>query len=110
DVGPGNTLMNQYAKMCFSKDYDENGTIAASGQVNEKLLTSLLAHPFFLREFPKTTGPELFNLSFLSEAQSRSNTRMIDEADVMATLCSFTAKCIAKAILPIKRQYENVCI
>lgn len=102
DVGPGNTLMNQYMQAYYSKEYDEDGQIAGSGKLNMKLLNALLEHPFFYHDFPKTTGPELFNLSFLLEAQRNSGTELIDKADVMATLCLLTAKGIANAVLTLK--------
>jgi len=110
DVGPGNTLMNLYAQQYFSKAYDENGDIATSGKVNKRLLRSLMSHLFFSREFPKTTGAELFNLSFLLRAQIKSDTERIDQTDVMATLCSFTAQCISNAILSIKKEYSDLHI
>src|SRR5690606_29842946 len=84
DVGPGNTLMNQYVQLHYSKPYDKDGAIAASGKVNKDLLTSLSEHPFFAYNFPKTTGPEDFNLFFLSNAQIKSNTSRINHADVMS--------------------------
>lgn len=108
DVGPGNTMMNQYAQQHYSKPYDEDGAIAASGKVNKELLASLLEHPFFYYDFPKTTGPEDFNLSFLSTAQIKSNTRTISPADTMATLCELTAKSIAQAINEIAKQHNPI--
>jgi len=110
DVGPGNTLMNQYIQQHYSKPYDKDGTIAASGKVNNALLAALSEHPFFSYCFPKTTGPEDFNLFFLSNAQIKSNTITISHTDVMATLCAFTAKSIAQAVTAITDQYTNLKI
>jgi len=110
DVGPGNTLMNQYIQQHYSKPYDKDGTIAASGKVNNALLAALSEHPFFSYSFPKTTGPEDFNLLFLSNAQIKSNTITISHTDVMATLCAFTAKSIAQAVTAITDQYTNLKI
>ncbi|TCK83094.1 anhydro-N-acetylmuramic acid kinase [Albibacterium bauzanense] len=107
DIGPGNTLMNQYAQQYYSKPYDDGGAIAASGKVNDELLTALLDHPFFSYSFPKTTGPEDFNLSFLSNAQLKSNTITIDHVDIMATLCALTAKSIAQPIEAITAQHPD---
>src|SRR5690606_16165116 len=110
DVGPGNTLMNQYMQIHYSKEYDRDGEIARSGKINKELLKSLFEHPFFARPYPKTTGPELFNMSFLLEAQKSSNTESIDHADVMTTLCLFTAQCIANAVRPLKEKYQNLWV
>jgi len=110
DVGPGNTLMNQYAQQYYSKPYDKDGTIAASGKVNRELLAALSDHPFFSYSFPKTTGPEDFNLHFLLDAQRKSNTTTISPADIMATLCAFTAKSIARAITAVTDQPADLRI
>jgi len=110
DVGPGNTLMNQYMQVNYLRAYDKEGEVASLGKVNNVLLKSLLDYSFFTQNFPKSTGPEVFNLNFLSDAQKKSNTELIDHQDVMATLCLFTAKGIAHAILPIKEKYEGLCV
>ncbi|KQM78334.1 anhydro-N-acetylmuramic acid kinase [Pedobacter sp. Leaf216] len=98
DVGPGNTLMDQYMQKHFGQFYDKNAAIALSGKSNQKLLSALLNCDFFELEFPKTTGPELFNLEYLIKAQEQSLTTNLGKADVMATLCHFSAETIANAI------------
>lgn len=99
DIGPGNTLMDQYVQKHFDGIYyDKDAAIAKSGRVNHKLLNALLEHNFFEASFPKTTGPELFNLSYLEQAQIETQTESISREDVMATLCHFSAKGIAMAV------------
>ena len=98
DVGPGNTLMNQYIQTRMGKEMDEQGRLAATGVVNIPLLQALLNHDFFDRPFPKTTGPELFNLDYLVDAQRISQTRDLPDADVMATLCAFSAEAIVASV------------
>lgn len=99
DVGPGNTLMDQYIQQHFPNVYyDEDAKLAKSGKVNALLLDELLKDKFFALDFPKTTGPELFSLAYLKIAQEKSNTTMIGHGDVMATLSAFTAQTIADAI------------
>ncbi len=100
DVGPGNTLMDQYIQLKFPGNYyDKDATIASAGTVNELLLKALLDHRFFEAPFPKTTGPELFSLSYIDEAIARSGQQGINDYDVMATLVRFSASCIANAIV-----------
>ncbi len=102
DIGPGNNLMDQWVQANFSgKQFDHRGTIARKGTMNPALLKSLLRHPFFNMKFPKTTGPEWFNLSYIKKAQKESHTETISHADVMATLNFFTAQTIAHAIQKI---------
>ena len=99
DVGPGNTLMDQYVQKHFEGLYfDDEAAIAGTGIVNEKLLAALLRSEFLESGFPKTTGPELFNLQYLESAQIASGTMMLKKEDVMATLCSFSAQVIVEAI------------
>ncbi len=108
DVGPGNTLLDAACKKYLNKPYDENGAIAASGTVSEPLLQALLNHPFFKSVLPKTTGPEVFNLAYVAQAQQSSLTQNIIVADLIATLSAFTATAIADLInqycagLPLK--------
>ncbi len=98
DVGPGNTLMDAYAQKYFLKNFDENGVIATNGKINDSLLNSLKNHSFFQQFFPKTTGPELFNLNYLLRAQGQSQTETISHEDVMATLNRFSAEMIVVAL------------
>jgi anhydro-N-acetylmuramic acid kinase len=95
DIGPGNTLIDAACREYFNKPYDKDSMIALSGTVNNQLLDVLLDHPFFKEKAPKTTGPELFNLSYLAEARQVSGTKNIHPEDVVATLSAFTAKTIA---------------
>ncbi|MEC3879970.1 anhydro-N-acetylmuramic acid kinase [Parapedobacter sp. 10938] len=98
DVGPGNTLMNQYMLAYLGEEMDRDARLALTGVVNEQLLETLLRHDFFALPFPKTTGPELFNLRYLTEAQRASGTEILHARDVMATLVAFSATAIAAAI------------
>jgi anhydro-N-acetylmuramic acid kinase len=105
DVGPGNTMMDAFVQKNFSgKYFDEGSVIAKKGKVNIDLLKELKAHLFFAGDFPKTIGPELFNLPYLQSAMERSKTNSITIEDTMATLNRFSADTIADAI---KRCVEN---
>jgi anhydro-N-acetylmuramic acid kinase len=78
--------------------YDENAAIALKGKVIKALLHSLNDHSFFKSSFPKTIGPELFNLAYLDQALKNADIHQYTHEDVMATLNLFTAETIAKAI------------
>lgn len=100
DVGPGNTLMDQFIQLNYpGKYFDENAAIASQGKVNLSLLNSLFDHSFFKSAYLKTAGPELFSLSYLSEAMQKSGQSGISKEDTLATLAKFTADSITKAIL-----------
>jgi anhydro-N-acetylmuramic acid kinase len=100
DVGTGNTLMDAVMQKYFrDKYFDEDAAVALQGIINEALLAVLKENDFFAKGFPKTTGPELFNLTYLQNAQERSNTKELSVYDIMATLCKFSADMIVDAIL-----------
>jgi anhydro-N-acetylmuramic acid kinase len=99
DTGPGNTLIDQAVQQFFPGSYfDKDAKLARQGQVNQRLLEALKSHSFFALPFPKTTGPELFNLTYLAEAQRTSGTENLSQLDVLATLTRFSADTIVEAI------------
>jgi anhydro-N-acetylmuramic acid kinase len=100
DVGTGNTLMDAVMQKNFEgKYFDENAQVALQGTINLQLLAALKENDFFAKGFPKTTGPELFNLAYLQAAQQRSNTTELTVYDIMATLAKFSADSISEAIM-----------
>ncbi|MBB5621075.1 anhydro-N-acetylmuramic acid kinase [Pedobacter cryoconitis] len=99
DIGPGNTLMDQFVQLNYpGKYYDQDAAIAKAGTPNPELVKALLAHPFFEQPFPRTTGPELFNLSYLENAKEATGQLMLSKEDTLASLCEFTAISIVTAI------------
>jgi len=99
DTGPGNTLLDALTRYFFpQKSYDENGELARRGTVNEPLLRSLKTNPFFEKSFPKTTGPELFNLAYVQNAQAVTGTENISPEELLATLVRFSAETVTEAM------------
>lgn len=99
DTGAGNTLIDAFTRLYFSeKAYDKDAEIAKQGTVNQSLLNILKSDEFFQKSFPKTTGPELFNIEYVKKAQSESNTKNISIQDLLATLTRFSAETIVEAI------------
>ena len=99
DVGPGNTLMDQFIQQNYPGLYfDENAGNARKGKLNPRLLGALIENDFFEASFPKTTGPELFNLQYLREAQQKSDTIELSNEDILSTLCHFSATGIINAV------------
>ena len=111
DVGPGNTMMDAFIQKHFpGKYFDENSVVAKKGKINEALLTQLKAHSFFSKDFPKTIGPELFNLSYLQKAMENCETTSLLQEDILATLNRFSADTIADAIKTCVDLNENYSV
>jgi anhydro-N-acetylmuramic acid kinase len=95
DVGPGNALLDGWCMRHTGAAYDVDGALAASGKIDAALLSRLRADPFFARTLPKSTGRELFNLTWLGRALVPGAA----VADVQATLTELSASAIAAAIV-----------
>jgi anhydro-N-acetylmuramic acid kinase len=99
DTGPANTLIDQTIRYFLpGKSFDKDAQLASTGKPDLALLTALKSHPFFKQKFPKTIGPELFNLEYVQAAQQKSNTTGISLPDLLATLTYFSSVTIAEAI------------
>jgi len=108
DTGPGNTIMDAYMQQQFAGRYfDKDAVVALQGEINIELLTALKENDFFSKPFPKTTGPELFNLGYLQKAKGKSSTENISIEDTMATLNKFSADTIIDAILKASDKNKN---
>lgn len=96
DTGPGNMLIDRACQLYFNCEFDDDGKIAAAGQVIEPWLNEMKAHPYFKRQPPKTTGRELFGFNYFDQVVvpylEREN---VGKADVVKTLTAFTASSIA---------------
>lgn len=95
DTGPGNTLMDAWIQQHQQRAYDAEGAWANSGEIHQPLLDDLLEDPFFTQSFPKSTGPEHFNLAWLTPKLLRHS---VAPEDVQATLLALTTHSIAQAI------------
>lgn len=98
DTGPGNTLLDAYMRKHGNKPYDEGAELALTGRIHDKLLSALLDNYFFKLEFPKTTGPEEFNLDYVESSILKVNDPLLTIQDILATLNRLTAETIVKAI------------
>lgn len=95
DTGPGNTLMDAWARRALNTPMDDNGKFAAAGTVSKPLLQTLLQDSYFSKPPPKSTGPEYFNLDWLL---SRMSSTPLQPQDIQATLCELTAVSVADDI------------
>ncbi len=98
DCGLGNLLMDTWCQRHTGQDYDKDGAWAAGGTVIAPLLSELLAHPFFDLAPPKSTGRDMFNMSWLEAQLQPGYDPGYAPQDVQATLLEFSARGIADAI------------
>jgi anhydro-N-acetylmuramic acid kinase len=105
DTGPGNTLLDAFTRKYYPNlAYDKDAALAKQGKIIPELLHELKANEFFQKPFPKTTGPELFNISYVDNAIKRGKLDTPSVFDLLATLTRFSAETIAEAI---KKSFEG---
>jgi anhydro-N-acetylmuramic acid kinase len=94
DCGPGNVLLDGWARRHLGRDFDEDGQWASRGRTDAGLLDRLLEEPFLDAPPPKSTGRELFRLAWLEEKLPNA----YHPVDVQSTLTDFTARSIVDSI------------
>ena len=90
DTGPGNMVIDRLMKEFYEKSYDENGAMAASGKLQQKLLNDILKFDnYYNRKPPKSTGREFYGESFVEYILSIAPG--VSDEDVIRTVTDYTA-------------------
>jgi anhydro-N-acetylmuramic acid kinase len=77
-----------------AKSYDENGDWAASGTPCYPLVEQWLSHEYFHLPPPKSTGRELFGVTYLHDCLENAQAYQLNSADFLATITELTATSI----------------
>jgi anhydro-N-acetylmuramic acid kinase len=96
DTGPGNSLLDLAVQHFTNgaKSYDENGDWAASGTPCYPLVEQWLSHEYFHLPPPKSTGRELFGVTYLHDCLENAQAYQLNSADFLATITELTAASI----------------
>jgi anhydro-N-acetylmuramic acid kinase len=105
DSGPGNALLDSYCQKFLDQDYDRNGLLARKGKVHKASLNKMLAHPFFKKRQPKSTGKEIFNLTLIPKSLLQQSSE-----NILATLTELTATTIAQAIKHKQQSINEIIV
>lgn len=89
DTGPANGLIDTWVEAQTGERYDADGALAATGQVDETVLTAMLDNPWFDQPPPKSLDRSDFTVQ---------PARGLSAADGAATLTAFTAATVALAL------------
>ena len=96
DCGPGNVLLDAWCQQHTGAAFDAGGSWAAQGHRLPNLLQTLRDETFFDQRPPKSTGRDLFNVSWLKK--KLSNFSSAAPEDVQATLTELTASICAENV------------
>lgn len=94
DTGPGNMIIDGLMQHFYHQKYDNDGLVAASGNIIEQLLTEQLSNKYYQQPFPKTTGREQFGNQFIQSILKLD----YQPQDLIATFTYLTARTIADSI------------
>ena len=99
DTGPGNALLDVAVSRLTegARHYDHDGELAQQGKINETWLDELLNHPYYARDYPKTTGRETFGTAAAQDLLAQAQARGLGAHEIIATLTALTATNIADA-------------
>ena len=95
DIGPGNVLIDEYVKKTKGINYDKNGDIASSGNINHDIINQFYEHEHYNVEEKHSFDRKDFDFNFV---------RGLEFQDAVATLTYFTALIITKNI---KKNFER---
>ncbi|MXN90982.1 anhydro-N-acetylmuramic acid kinase [Flavobacterium sp. Sd200] len=93
DICPVNTVLNYYANV-LGHEYDNGGSIAASGVINPVLLSQLNALEFYAQPYPKSLGFEFVKQTVLPLIENYN----ISPQDKLATFTEHVAVQIANVV------------
>ncbi|MBD2246900.1 anhydro-N-acetylmuramic acid kinase [Nostoc sp. FACHB-888] len=114
DTGPGNSLLDLAVEhlSAGAKTYDENGDWAATGTPCHPLVEQWLNQDYFHLPPPKSTGRELFGVTYLHQCLKDAQAYKLNPADILATLTELTAASIVhsyRTFLPEMPQRILLC-
>jgi len=95
DIGPGNVLIDEYLKKTKRINYDRNGDIASSGNINIDIINQFYEHEFYNVKEKHSFDRKEFDFSFV---------KGLEFEDAVATLTYFTALIISQNI---KKNFDD---
>lgn len=103
DTGPGGALVDDWVFQKMGMAFDENGSLASQGQVDETLISQWLTHSYFAREAPKSLDRNDF-AGILKDVEG------LTPADGAATLLELTARTIVGAMSQMQKKAQHLYV
>jgi len=107
DTGPGNCLMDCWSRIHNVGNYDDRGSWASSGTVNQSLLGVMMKDEYFSRKHPKSTGPDYFSHEWIQKNLLKLS-KEIPAEDVQATLAQVTVVSLIESINSLNLSEESI--
>lgn len=96
DVAPVNIALNVMAN-ALGKEYDHNGSLAATGNTDGQLLEKLNALPYYHEPAPKSLSREWHDEQFMPVVRKAGQSN----EDMLATICEHIAKQVQRSTVDL---------
>ena len=98
DTGPGVAVIDGVVRAVRPDlPFDVDGKLALAGKPNTRIVSELMAHPYFSAPPPKSTGRELFNSDYVQKLISTARAGGASDEDIIATAVELTAQSVGDA-------------
>ena len=98
DTGPGMAVIDGVTRILRPElPFDIDGRLASAGKANMKVVSELMAAPYFSAPPPKSTGRELFDTAYIEALIARCRKDGASDEDIIATAVQLTAQSVADA-------------
>ena len=106
DTGPANYLIDTWCREKFDIEFDLNGRLASMGEIDPELLKLMLKDKYFTKKPPKSTGFELFNMSWIKKYLKKN--LFSRDIDILATLTYLTVITVSNDINKYKNRPDAI--
>ena len=107
DCGPGNSLCDLLSRKLFNREFDNNGKIARSGRPSRKILSLIMADPFFMGKYV-STGKEAFGENLTNEMTGFAGKFGVSDSDLLSTAAEMTVLSIVHCLKPLIKKDKNI--
>jgi anhydro-N-acetylmuramic acid kinase len=97
DTGPAGSLLDGFARRLLDRPCDLDGRRAAQGTPRPELLGRWLAHPYFARRGPRSTGRDTFGEAWVRGLLDQAGSRASVD-DLLATAVELVAVTVASGL------------
>ncbi len=96
DIGPGMMIADVLARRMSSGDleFDRDGVLSRGGKVSQSIVDHILAHPFFSKPPPRSTGREDFGQAYAERVMERFGD--VPDRDLLTSVLAVTAQTIVR--------------
>ena len=103
DVGPGNSLIDDFMWLRLKKKFDKKGNLSFKGKLNKKIINEFLKNYFFKKKYPKSLDREYF-YHFIEK------TKLLSNEDGVHTLSMMTVLSIIKGIDLLNENIDQIIL